>query len=67
VLGHLNAATQTVGVYPDALREQLRDDLCSVGVQRVTALGTAGDTRLGLPHDGFYPMARMVRWGKDES
>lgn len=67
VLGHLNAATQTVGIYPDGLREQLRDDLCSVGVQRVTALGTAGDTRLGLPHDGFYPMARMVRWGKDES
>jgi hypothetical protein len=67
VLGHLNAATQTVGVYPDTLREQLRDDLCSVGVQRVTSLGCAGDTRLGLPHDGFYPMARMVRWGKDES
>jgi hypothetical protein len=67
VLGHLNAATQTVGVYPDALREQLRDDLCSVGVQRVTSLGSAGDTRLGLPHDGFYPLARMVRWGKDES
>jgi hypothetical protein len=67
VLGHLNAATQTVGVYPDTLREQLRDDLCSVGVQRVTSLGCAGDTRLGLPHDGFYPLARMVRWGKDES
>lgn len=67
VLGHINAATQTVGVYPDALREQLRDDLCSVGVQRVTSLGCAGDTRLGLPHDGFYPLARMVRWGKDES
>jgi hypothetical protein len=67
VLGYVNAATQTVGIYPDTLREQLRDDLCSVGVQRVTALGSAGDTRLGLPHDGFYPLARMVRWGKDES
>jgi hypothetical protein len=67
VLGHVNAATQTVGVYPDRLREQLRDELCSVGVQRVTALGSAGETRLGLPHDGFYPLARMVRWGKDES
>jgi hypothetical protein len=66
-LQHVNAATQTVGVYPERLREQLRDDLCSVGVQRVTALGSAGDTRVGLPHDGFYPLARMVRWGKDES
>lgn len=67
VLGHVTAATQTVGVYPDRLRALLRDDLCSVGVQRITALGCAGDTRLGLPHDGFYPLARMVRWGKDES
>jgi hypothetical protein len=67
VLGHVNAATQTVGVYPDTLRGRLRDELCSVGVQRVTALGAAGETRLGLPHDGFYPLARMVRWGKDES
>jgi hypothetical protein len=67
VLGHVNAATQTVGVYPDTLRERLRDPLCSVGVQRVTALGAAGETRLGLPHDGFYPLARMVRWGKDEA
>jgi hypothetical protein len=67
VLGHLNASTQTVGVYPERLRAELRDDLCSVGVQRVTGLGSAGDTRVGLPHDGFYPLARMVRWGKDES
>jgi hypothetical protein len=67
VLGYVNAATQTVGVYPDRLRAELRDDLCGIGVQRITALGSAGETRLGLPHDGFYPLARMVRWGKDES
>jgi Acyl-CoA reductase (LuxC) len=67
VFEHINASTQTVGVYPEHLRAQLRDELCSVGVQRVTGLGHAGDTRVGLPHDGFYPLARMVRWGKDES
>ncbi|MCU1656982.1 MAG: long-chain-fatty-acyl-CoA reductase, partial [Pseudonocardiales bacterium] len=67
VLEHINASTQTVGVYPERLRSELRDVLCSVGVQRVTGLGHAGDTRVGLPHDGFYPLARMVRWGKDES
>jgi hypothetical protein len=63
----INASTQTVGIYPDRLRAELRDQLCSVGVQRVTGLGQAGDTRVGLPHDGFYPLSRMVRWGKDES
>lgn len=67
VFEHIDASTQTVGVYPDGLRAELRDELCSVGVQRVTGLGHAGDTRVGLPHDGFYPLARMVRWGKDES
>lgn len=67
VFEFINASTQTVGIYPDRLRAELRDQLCSVGVQRVTGLGHAADTIIGLPHDGFYPLSRMVRWGKDES
>lgn len=66
VFEFINASTQTVGIYPDRLRSDLRDQLCRVGVQRVTSLGHAGDTVIGLPHDGFYPLSRMVRWGKDE-
>jgi hypothetical protein len=66
VFEFINASTQTVGIYPDRLRADLRDPLCRVGVQRVTSLGHAGDTVIGLPHDGFYPLSRMVRWGKDE-
>jgi len=66
VFGFINASTQTVGIYPDHLRADLRDELCRAGVQRVTSLGRAGDTVIGLPHDGFYPLSRMVRWGKDE-
>ncbi len=66
IFEHINASTQTVGVYPDSLRAELRDELCSIGVQRITGLGHAGDTVVGLPHDGFYPLARLVRWGKDE-
>jgi hypothetical protein len=66
VFEFINASTQTVGIYPDRLRADLRDELCRAGVQRVTRLGQAGDTVIGLPHDGFYPLSRMVRWGKDE-
>jgi hypothetical protein len=66
VFEFINASTQTVGIYPDRLRADLRDELCRAGVQRVTSLGHAGDTVVGLPHDGFYPLSRMVRWGKDE-
>jgi len=67
VLAHVDASTQTVGLFPDELRLRMRDALCRVGVQRVTPLGRAGDTRVGLPHDGFYPLSRMIRWGKDEA
>jgi len=66
VLPHVNAATQTLGVYPDHRKSELRDAVCSAGVQRVTTLGHAGTSWLGLPHDGFYPMPRMIRWAKDD-
>lgn len=65
-LAHINASTQTVGVYPENRKVQMRDALCSAGVQRVTTLGHAGVSWVGLPHDGFYPMPRLVRWAKDD-
>jgi Acyl-CoA reductase (LuxC) len=66
-IDHVNVATQTVGVYPPALRLRYRDALCHAGAQRITSLGSAGSSWLGLPHDGFYPLARLVRWVKDEA
>ena len=66
VLPHVNAATQTLGVYPDHRKVELRDAVCNAGVQRVTTLGHAGVSWVGLPHDGFYPMPRMIRWAKDD-
>jgi Acyl-CoA reductase (LuxC) len=63
---HVTAATQTVGIYPASAKEVYRDRLCAIGVQRVVTLGSAGVAWPGLPHDGFYPMQRFVRWGKDE-
>jgi hypothetical protein len=64
-LRHVTVATQTVGVYPAARRSELRDALCSAGAQRVVALGLA-QPEAGLPHDGFYPLHRFVRWVTDE-
>lgn len=61
-----NVATQTVGVWPAARRCALRDALASQGVQRVTALGAAGLVEAGLPHDGFLPLGRFIRWVNDE-
>ncbi len=67
--------TQTVGVYPEALREKLLDPFALAGVQRLVSL-TGGDAlRLfhdmhtlppGMPHDGIEPLRRNVRWVIDQ-
>ncbi len=61
-----NVATQTVGVYPPARKAEVRNALASAGVQRVVSLGKAIGPGPGLPHDGFYPLHRFVRWVNDE-
>lgn len=64
-LKNVNVATQTVGVYPAERRINLRDRLAAAGAQRIVALGAA-TPEVGLPHDGFYPLHRFVRWVNDE-
>ena len=63
---HANVATQTVGVYPPSRKAELRDALAAAGVQRVVELGKAIAFEAGMPHDGFYPLHRFVRWVNDE-
>jgi hypothetical protein len=62
---HVTVATSTVGVYPPERKAELRDALASAGAQRVVALGMV-NPEVGLPHDGFYPLQRFVRWVNDE-
>ncbi len=67
--------TQTVGVYPERLRDELLNPLALAGVQRVLPL-EGGDAmqifenmhRLppGMPHDGIEPLRRNVRWVIDQ-
>ena len=65
--------TQTVGIYPEALREKMRDPLALNGVQRTIPLGSSmmrtEDPRemARMPHDGGEPLRRMVRWIVDQS
>jgi Acyl-CoA reductase (LuxC) len=61
-----NVATQTVGIYPSSRKAELRNGLAAAGVQRVVDLGAAGHFEPGLPHDGFLPLQRFVRWVNDE-
>ena len=63
--------TQTVGIYPEAIRDRLLDTFSLVGVQRMVALGGGDPMQIfqdmhtlppGMPHDGIEPMRRNVRW-----
>ncbi len=63
---YANVATKTVGIYPSERRASLRDALMSAGVQGVCTLGSAMSSMPGLPHDGYLPLNRFVRWVKDE-
>ena len=63
--------TQTVGVYPESLRDGLLNPLALAGVQRLVSLSGGDPLRIyrgiqsmpaGMPHDGIEPLRRNVRW-----
>jgi hypothetical protein len=62
-----NVATQTVGVHPADRVPDLRDALASAGVQRIVPLGEVARGVEGLPHDGFHPIRRFMRWVLDDA
>jgi hypothetical protein len=63
----VNAYTQTIGVYPEALKLRLRDELPLYGAQRFVSLGYAMTANPALPQDAIEPVRRMVKWIVDES
>jgi hypothetical protein len=63
--------TQTVGIYPESLRDRLLDAFALAGVQRLVPLQGSDALQIfrdmhalppGVPHDGIEPMRRNVRW-----
>ena len=65
-LRYINAYTQTIGIYPESLKDELRDTLALHGAQRLVSLGYAADPSVALPQDGIEPVRRMVKWIIDE-
>lgn len=60
---HVTVATQSVGVYPQARIAEVRDGLASAGSQRIVGLGNINAGKFGgLPHDGGWPVHRMLHW-----
>jgi hypothetical protein len=62
----VNAYTQTIGIYPESLKRELRDRLPLFGAQRLTSLGYACNVSVAMPQDAIEPIRRMCKWIVDE-
>ena len=63
----VNAYTQTIGIYPESLKAEVRDRLAFHGAQRIVSLGYAARPVLAGPQDAIEPLRRMCRWIMDET
>lgn len=63
VLDVIDSYTQTVGIYPESMREVVRHRGALYGGQRFVQLGYSFNG-VGLigPQDGIEPMRRLVKW-----
>ncbi|MBM7062990.1 long-chain-fatty-acyl-CoA reductase [Pseudomonas sp. UL073] len=58
----VDSYTQTVGVYPESIKDQLKDVLPLYGAQRIVSLGYAAAMKFAAPQDSLEPMRRMGKW-----
>jgi len=66
VTAAVNAYTQTIGIYPEKLKHELRDKLPLFGAQRLTSLGYAASVNFTIPQDAMEPVRRMCKWIVEE-
>ena len=64
-LKRITAASQTVGVYPDSLKLEIRDALAIQGAQHIVSLGKVIQVGSMGPQDGLQVERRMLRWIRD--
>lgn len=62
----VNSYTQTIGIYPEALKVEIRDRLALHGAQRLVSLGGAVAMGNHGIQDAIEPLRRMCRWIVDE-
>ena len=62
MMGAVDAYTQTVGVYPESIKEDLKDILPLYGAQRIVSLGYAAGLKWAGPQDSIEPLRRMGKW-----
>jgi Acyl-CoA reductase (LuxC) len=63
----VTAYTQTIGIFPESLKSEIRDRLIFHGAQRLVSLGYATQVTSPTLQDGIEPLRRMCKWVTDES
>jgi hypothetical protein len=58
----VDAYTQTVGIYPESLKHELRDRLALYGAQRFTSLGYAALGTFATPQDAIESTRELCKW-----
>ena len=59
---YLHPGVSVVGLFPESLRLELRDEISARGVSSVVPLGAAGVFFTGMPHDGMRVLSELVDW-----
>jgi hypothetical protein len=62
VFPRFDAYTQTIGVFPESLKDRLVDIAPLYGVQRFVSLGYSSNHTGCAPHDGLELERRMCKW-----
>ncbi len=62
VLDAVDSYTQTVGIYPESLKDELKNTLPLYGAQRIVSLGYAAALKWAAPQDAIEPLRRMGKW-----
>ncbi len=61
-LQYLHAGVSMVGVYPEARRLGLRDEIAARGVSSIFPLGQCEQVYPGMPQDGMLTLSQLVDW-----
>jgi len=61
-LPFIQPTVSSVGIYPEARRMELRDDLAARGVSTIAPLGATERMFPGMPHDGMRVLSELVNW-----
>jgi hypothetical protein len=59
---YINESVSTIGIYPETIRHQYRDQLAAYGVSNILPLGHCEQMYPGMPHDNMRILSELCNW-----